>query len=238
LSSYQVPQFLDSGDKILGPLNLRQFAYVLITFFICMIIFTFTSSLFPTAGFYAIIPAVPVALFGAFLSLGKYNGRDSEVYIVKWLTSFAKPKKMIYNRQPYLDDLNKRAVEWSAPKIQERWTKSISQIQEDDKDVYSDFRQIQSEKKADMIKDLGGGIDDGFYNTLSEVKRRELLIDSKEEMIKMSLKQQQYFKKYKNQKNQMPYMPTAMQPTYNFNSNNSLQNTAKVKVDNFFKAGE
>ena len=185
MASYQVPQFLDSGDKILGPLNLRQFLYVLITFLICVAIFTVTSSLAPGLGGYAIIPAIPVGLFGLYLAMGKYNSRDSEIYIVKWFTSLFKQKAMIYVRQPYIDDLNKKQAEWSSSQIEARWSKSIAELTEDDKDVYSNFRKDQAEKKAEMIRDLGGYIDKGLLNALSEVKIRELQINEKEENIKL-----------------------------------------------------
>lgn len=185
MSSYQVPQFLDSGDKILGPLNLRQFFYVLVTFLICVVIFTITASILPIGG-YAVIPAIPVLLFGLYLAMGKYNGRDSEIYILKLLKSSFKPKKMIYVRQPFLDDLNKRAFEWSAPQIEARWAKSIAEITEDEKDTYSNFKKDEAEKKAMMIRELGGYIDIGLYNSLSEIKKRELEIDFKQGLLKQT----------------------------------------------------
>lgn len=224
MAAYQVPQFLDSGDKILGPLNLRQFFYVLVTFLICVVIFTVTSSILPTLGTYAVVPAIPFALFGLYLAMGKYNSRDSEIYIVKWFTSLFKEKKMIYVRQPYLDDLNKKAVEWSAPQIETRWSKSIAELTEDEEDVYSSFRKDQAEKKAIMIKELGGYIDSGLYNALSEVKKRELQINTKQEAVKQM--------KYLKQKVKQGDTIVNLNYSNNFYKSNNSQKVLKKNILN------
>ncbi len=64
---FQVPQFIEVEDKIIGPLTFKQFIYVAGGIAICVLLFTF----FPT--FIAIIFSVPVALFAGALAFYKYN---------------------------------------------------------------------------------------------------------------------------------------------------------------------
>ena len=95
MPSYQIPQFLDSGDKIFMGMNVRQFAYALVGFFISVVIF---NVFFPAVGNYSFVLVAPVALLSAYIALGKYNGRDSVIYIFKGIIFWTKPRKMKYAR--------------------------------------------------------------------------------------------------------------------------------------------
>lgn len=66
---FQVPQFTDVEDKIIGPLTLKQFIYLAGCAGICVVLFTFL----PT--FVAVILSVPVAVFGAALAFYKINNQ-------------------------------------------------------------------------------------------------------------------------------------------------------------------
>jgi hypothetical protein len=128
-----------------------------------------------------LIPCIPFAGLGAFLALGKYNGRDAEVYIFKFVISNLKPKLMVYKREPFVEDLDKKASEWTATAIEKRWGQEI--MQEKKEEESGKFLDIEAEEKARRIRDLGSSIDTGVLNTLAEVKRRQLEIDSKEALI-------------------------------------------------------
>ncbi len=66
---YQVPQFIEVEDKIIGPLTLKQFIYVAGGIGLCVILFVYLPIL------YAIMLSVPVAALAAALSFYKINGK-------------------------------------------------------------------------------------------------------------------------------------------------------------------
>lgn len=66
---YQVPQFIEVEDKIIGPLTLRQFIYLAGAGGICVIAFVYLPLIF------AFLVAAPVAAFGAALAFYKVNGK-------------------------------------------------------------------------------------------------------------------------------------------------------------------
>lgn len=106
MPSYQVPQFLDSGDKILWTLSVRQFAYALIgglTAFISIQILQKIIGFIP-----ALIIVAPFVFLMAFIAIGKYNGRDAEIYVFKFIEYLKKQKNLMFRRVPYSPELDKR----------------------------------------------------------------------------------------------------------------------------------
>lgn len=77
---FQVPQFTDVEDKIIGPLTLKQFIYLAGSAGICVVLFT----LLPR--FLAIIASLPIALFGVALAFYKVNSQP----FIKVVESFLK----------------------------------------------------------------------------------------------------------------------------------------------------
>lgn len=67
---YQVPQFIEVEDKIIGPLTLKQFIYVAGGAGLCIIFFAYLSLIF------AILFSLPVAAFTAALAFYKVNGKS------------------------------------------------------------------------------------------------------------------------------------------------------------------
>lgn len=70
---FRVPQFIDMEDKVIGPLTLKQFGYVLGAGGLAFIIWTFIP-----IKFFAVLVIIPVS--GLFLALAfvKYNNRSLE----------------------------------------------------------------------------------------------------------------------------------------------------------------
>lgn len=67
---YQVPQFIEVEDKIIGPLTLRQFIYLAGGAGLCVVFFSYFSILF------AIVLSIPVAALAAALAFYKVNGKS------------------------------------------------------------------------------------------------------------------------------------------------------------------
>jgi len=66
---YQVPQFIEVEDKIIGPLTLKQFIYVAGAAGLCIVFFVYLNIVV------ALLLAVPVIAFATVLSFYKVNGK-------------------------------------------------------------------------------------------------------------------------------------------------------------------
>ena len=66
---YQVPQFIEVEDKIVGPLTLKQFIYLAGAAGICVIFFVYLPTIL------AFLLAAPIAGLAAALSFYKVNGK-------------------------------------------------------------------------------------------------------------------------------------------------------------------
>ena len=66
---YQVPQFIDVEDKIIGPLTLKQFIYVAGAGGICIVLFVYLPIVL------ALLLSAPVVALAVALSFYKMNGK-------------------------------------------------------------------------------------------------------------------------------------------------------------------
>lgn len=66
---YQVPQFIEVEDKIIGPLTLKQFIYVTGGGGLCVVFFSYLPFM-P-----AVLLSIPVAAFAGALAFYKVNGK-------------------------------------------------------------------------------------------------------------------------------------------------------------------
>jgi hypothetical protein len=66
---YQVPQFIDVEDKLVGPLTLKQFLYVAGAAGFCIIFFSYLPFIF------AALLSIPVVGFAVALAFYKVNGK-------------------------------------------------------------------------------------------------------------------------------------------------------------------
>ena len=91
---YAVPQFTDVEDKLIGPLTLRQFLFLLATGGVIM----FFYSLLKLSIFFFFF-ALPTALLGIGLTFGKYNGRPLFGYSGALLYFLTRPQARIFQRE-------------------------------------------------------------------------------------------------------------------------------------------
>lgn len=66
---YQVPQFIEVENKVIGPLTLKQFIYIAGTGGLCFVFVAFLPL------FLAVVLSIPVAALGAALAFYKVNGK-------------------------------------------------------------------------------------------------------------------------------------------------------------------
>jgi hypothetical protein len=238
MASYQIPQFLDSGDKILGPLNLRQFGYAMGFGFATFAVFQISFAIFPGAGWFNLVPASPFALLGAYLSFGKYNSRDAEIYVFAAILFNVKPRRLIYTRVPDLYDLEEKlsgvTVNNIANTMKKRLAKNIS-----DKagNGMNDFNLQNREEKAKKILQLANFQD----NIATQTREKIVQMDIQKESVVRELKTKEFIQKQGGNQNQnraiynlqnqpfetSPVLNTpqpAMNATlYDFNTQNFLQ---------------
>ena len=187
MASYQIPQFLDSGEKIFLMMNVRQFAYALFGFFATLIIYLVIQNSVPGIGWYAIIPAIPVILISLYLSMGRYNGRDSEIYVLKLFIYLFKPRIMKYQRQPDYSEVNRKMAELTPEKVLARWNKENNQQTQQNTDQVLIFEAADAKSKADQIRKLSRNLIDGAGENIARlVRRQEIEILHKTETIELA----------------------------------------------------
>jgi hypothetical protein len=180
MPSYQIPQFLDSGDKIFLGMNVRQFAYALVGFFICVLVFNL---FFPAIGNYAFVPIAPIALLTAYISLGKFNGRDSEIYILKGIIFVTKPRVHKYARAMDMTDINYQFSQLTYEVKNKELESHLTKQTAVSNDPLANFRGQNSSAKAARIRQIGKHVDDQFLNAAKSVVSKEIKIQRHRELL-------------------------------------------------------
>jgi PrgI family protein len=184
MASYQIPQFIDSGEKIFLGMNVRQFAYALAGFFGTVLIFVTIQNTVAGIGWYAIIPAIPLILFSLYLSMGKFNGRDSEIYVLKGIIYFTKPREMKYQRRPDYTVVSQKLAELTPEKILTRWNRESQQQNQDTKDQVLIFQSSDTRSRASQIRKLGRNVIDNSNQNIAElIRRKEITAQHTDEII-------------------------------------------------------
>ena len=99
---YQVPQFVDVEDRIIGPLTLKQFLYLA---FAGALLFVFW---FLLAFYLWIIIALPITALAAALAFLKINDRPFAHFLLAFMKYFTNPKLYIFSAAP--KELSKKPV--------------------------------------------------------------------------------------------------------------------------------
>lgn len=87
---YQVPQFIEVEDKIIGPLTLKQFIYLAGTAGLCIVFFSYLPILV------AILFSIPLTALGVSLSFYKINGKPFIEVIEAGFNFYTSKKLMLW----------------------------------------------------------------------------------------------------------------------------------------------
>lgn len=98
---FQVPQFIDVEDKIIGPLTLRQFIYLAVAGGFSFILF------FALQTWLWIIATTILGLIAAAFSFIKMNGRSLGLLLIAALKYAWQPKFYLWRRQAVARELPK-----------------------------------------------------------------------------------------------------------------------------------
>ncbi len=128
MSQFQVPQFIETETKIVGPLTLKQFLYIgvasLISFFLFFVL---------QIWLWFIITAI-LGVAAAALAFIKFNGRPLPVILKSIVSYFWQPRMYLWQREDAALKLTEirlpKAGQMSSPEgktsIKSLWTKLLT----------------------------------------------------------------------------------------------------------------
>jgi PrgI family protein len=180
MSAYQIPQFLDSGDKIFMGMNIRQFGYFMVGIIGTIVMF---SPLYTAIGYFAVLPCLPLGLFALYLSIGKYNGRDSEIYILKTIIFFTKPRMMMYSRQPLMDEINAKMALLTVEIKEKELLARVAQNKSDSDDPLANFGIQDAQTKAKIIQGYGRKIDTQGVNISQQIAQQRVKVAGQTQLL-------------------------------------------------------
>jgi hypothetical protein len=91
---YQVPQFIEVEDRIIGPLTLKQFIYLAGSGGLCVVFFAFLPFIF------AVMLAIPFAGLGIALAFYKVNGKAFIDVLEAGFNYYTKGKLFLWKHDP------------------------------------------------------------------------------------------------------------------------------------------
>jgi len=137
MGQYKVPQNVETEDKILGPLSIKQFIYLIIGVLWAFLMWRLFSWFLPLAA----LLALPVSGMLVLLAFGQREGVPFEDYVVAFIRFLILPRKLEWQK----DDAKETIVKDDKPKVAEPELKNVSQGQ---------LKQL-----ASIIDTRGGGKD-------------------------------------------------------------------------------
>jgi hypothetical protein len=180
MAMYQIPQFLDSGDKIFFAFNFIQLIFFIIGFFLSLITYYLISYLFPNIGIYAIVPAVPFFFSFLYLAAGKFNGRDTYLYIGKFIKLFLTSPKLTYAHVADLSDLYEKFgsldYENKAKELEARYTDA-------NEAKAKSYLTGTTDSKTQFIKDLGSNLDANYINTSALIAEKDAQLAQRQKLL-------------------------------------------------------
>ncbi len=90
---FQVPQFIETEDKIIGPMTLKQFGFVAAGGVVCFILFSaFTFK-------FALMLSIPIAALALILAFGKIKGVPALKYLISFVGFSMKPQLYLWKKK-------------------------------------------------------------------------------------------------------------------------------------------
>lgn len=92
MQQFQVPQFINIEDRIIGPLTLKQFLYLVGGGAVVVLTWTFLSP------FFFVLVAAPAAALSSAFAFLKINDRPLPTVILNALNFYLKPRLYLWKR--------------------------------------------------------------------------------------------------------------------------------------------
>jgi hypothetical protein len=93
MQSYSLPQFIEVEDKIIGPLGIKQFLFLLCGGLICLGIWSVAQF-----SIFFFLLAAPVMIVVIALAFGKFNGRPVMSNVAGLIKFLSSPRIRVYQR--------------------------------------------------------------------------------------------------------------------------------------------
>jgi len=119
MPQYNVPQFVEMEDKIIGPFTLKQFAVLLAG---GLIVLTFWA-LFELSLFFWVF-SVPTGLLAFFIAIGNVNGRPILSHLLPLIVFVKQPRRLVFHR-----DASESVTKKELPKSIEEHEPSSAEVQ-------------------------------------------------------------------------------------------------------------
>ena len=100
MGQYKVPQDVEAEDKLIGPLSLRQFIYVLIGLGWAGLMFL----IFRSQVIIMVIAIIPITGFFLILGFGRRKEQSFERYFVAWLQFMFVPRVRVWDKDLVQDE--------------------------------------------------------------------------------------------------------------------------------------
>lgn len=120
---FQVPQFLEVEDKIVGPLTFKQFIYLGGSVGIAVVIFTFLPK------FFAFLLSLPVVIFGVALAFYKVNDKPFISVVEAFLKFHTSGKLYLWQKEekvPVHTEASKPIEQIYVPKLSQSKLKDLT----------------------------------------------------------------------------------------------------------------
>jgi len=105
MGQYKVPQDVETEDKILGPLSIKQFIYVIIGLLWAFLMWR----IFSTYVIVAVVLSIPVTGFFLLLGFGRREGVPFEDYVVASIRFLVVPRKRIWIKDDTKEHIIKKS---------------------------------------------------------------------------------------------------------------------------------
>lgn len=177
---YQIPQFLDSGDKVFFSLNFIQLIYLLVGFFMALGVFYICQFIFPGLGVYSLVPAAPFFLTFLYLAIGKFNGRDTYLYVGKFLKLFTTSSRQTYQHVADLTDLYQK---FGSLDIATKMKEFDARFETIKLQKERELSMGTIEKKTQYIKELGSSLDANYINTSAYIADKDAKLQARQKIL-------------------------------------------------------
>jgi hypothetical protein len=154
---YSVPQFIDVQDKIIGPLTVRQFLYILGGVGALFVIWVVAPSIEVF-----LVPAIPVLGFFAALAFAKVNGRPFTVFLFSMVQYTIRPRVRLWRREFEVSDVRtdvhhraprKKATEVVGRHVSQSSLHQLAQLLDNEREALA---KMAEEEKLEEPRDAAG----------------------------------------------------------------------------------
>ena len=124
---FVVPQFIDTEDKIIGPISVRQFGILMLAFFMVFIFY----KLLPFVWF--LVVSIPFMIAVAIIAFVKVNGQPFHYFILNVIQTFKRPSLRVWDKElstSVLKELIKKKEEPPPPPPTRKAPVSASKLQD------------------------------------------------------------------------------------------------------------